>query len=147
QGPASPAMTPADAESLFENPPSDWERVSFPMFSRFPEADAFFIGLHGVGGEDGRLQGLLEMARQPFTGSGSLGSALAMDKILSKQLYSLHGIPTAPWVVLHPGEYGESGAARVERDLGLPAVVKHPTGGSSLGVAVARNHAELVQSL
>jgi D-alanine-D-alanine ligase len=100
-----------------------------------------------VGGEDGRLQGFLEMAGKPFTGSGSLGSALAMDKILSKQLYALAGVPTAPWVVLGPDRFDALGADRVEREIGLPAVVKHPTGGSSIGVAVARTRAELLAAL
>ena len=137
----------ADAESILKNPPADWHRIPFPHFASFPKADVFFMGLHGVGGEDGRLQGFLEMAGQPFTGSGSLGASLAMDKILSKQLYSLHGIPTAPWVVLQPDEYGENGAKRIEKEIGLPAVVKHPTGGSSLGVAVIRTRQELVAAL
>ena len=138
---------PLPAESLLENPPADWNRIQFPRFTSFPDADVFFIGLHGVGGEDGRLQGFLEMAGQPFTGSGSLGSALAMDKILSKQLYATHGIPTAAWVVLHPEEFGDNGARRVEREVGLPCVVKHPTGGSSIGVAVVHTRQELVEAL
>lgn len=131
------------AARVLEAPPADWTRARFPNFAGLPPADVFFIGLHGVGGEDGRLQGFLEMAGKPFTGSGCLGSALAMDKILSKQLYASAGVPTAPWVVLEPGSFDASGADRVEREIGLPAVVKHPTGGSSIGVAVVRTRAEL----
>jgi len=144
--PGSP-FDPEQAKAFLQNPPPDWKRARFPRFDAFPEADVFFIGLHGVGGEDGRLQGFLEMARQPFTGSGSLGSSLAMDKILSKQLYAAQGIPTAPWVVLRTNEFGEAGADRVEREIGLPAVVKNPTGGSSLGVAIVRTRRELLASL
>jgi D-alanine-D-alanine ligase len=70
-----------------------------------------------------------------------------MDKILSKQLYSLNDIPTAPWVELQPGEFGEAGARRVENEIGLPAVVKHPAGGSSLGVFVARDRPALLQAI
>ncbi len=140
-------LQPDSAKALLENPPPDWNRVKFPRFDVFPEADVFFIGLHGIGGEDGRLQGFLEMAGQAFTGSGSLGSALAMDKILSKRLYASQGIPTAPWVVLQAHEFGEAGAEKVEREVGLPAVVKDPTGGSSLGVAIVRDRRELLASL
>jgi len=140
-------FTAEQAARVLENPPAGWVKVAFPNFTALPPADVFFIGLHGVGGEDGRLQGFLEMAGKPFTGSGSLGSALAMDKILSKQLYALAGVPTAPWVVLDPGSFDVRGADRVEREIGLPAVVKHPTGGSSIGVAVARTRDELLTAL
>jgi D-alanine-D-alanine ligase len=134
-----PPLQPDQAKSLLNNPPADWHRIQFPGFSAFPQADIFFIGLHGVGGEDGSLQRILEQRKQPFTGSGSVGSALAMDKISSKQLYTQHSIPTAKWVILEPNEYGEAGAAKIEKELGLPCVVKHPTGGSSIGVAVVRD--------
>jgi D-alanine-D-alanine ligase len=140
-------LQPSVAATLLQNPPPGWRRVLFPRFDAFPEAEIFFLGLHGIGGEDGRLQGFLEMAGQPFTGSGSLGSSLAMDKIISKQLYAASGIPTAPWVVLEPHELSEVGVKRVEQELGLPAVVKDPTGGSSLGVAVVRTREELLTSL
>ena len=140
-------MNPTDAESILQNPPADWNRIRFPEFTKFPEAEIFFIGLHGVGGEDGSLQKILEDRKQPFTGSGSAGSALSMDKILSKELYAQHGIPTAPWIVLEAGEFNESGAAKVVKEIRFPAVVKHPTGGSSIGVAVVRDHTQLVDSL
>ncbi|MCD6024775.1 MAG: D-alanine--D-alanine ligase [Fibrobacteria bacterium] len=141
----------AMAAEILKDPPVTWARARFPRFNALPSADAYFIGLHGVGGEDGRLQGFLEMAGQPFTGSGGLGSALAMDKILSKQLYALHGIPTAKWVVLDTAEWTQrevaAAADRVEKEIGLPAVVKHPTGGSSIGVAVARTREALIAAL
>jgi D-alanine-D-alanine ligase len=145
-GSVTQALNPTQAEELLRNPPADWEQIEFPRFTNFPQAEIFFLGLHGVGGEDGRLQGFLEMANQPFTGSGSLGSALAMDKILSKQLYAHHGIPTSPWVVLSPDEYNEAGADRVQREIGIPAVVKHPTGGSSIGVAIAKDRESLLSA-
>lgn len=141
----------AMAAEILKEPPATWARARFPLFNALPSADVYFIGLHGVGGEDGRLQGFLEMAGQPFTGSGGLGSALAMDKILSKQLYALHGIPTAKWVVLDTAEWASrevaAAADRVEKEIGLPAVVKHPTGGSSIGVVVARTRDALVAAL
>ena len=141
----------AMAADILENTPVDWARTRFPLFNALPSADVYFIGLHGIGGEDGRLQGFLELAGQPFTGSGGLGSALAMDKILSKQLYALNGVPTAEWVVLDTTEWNTdtviASADRVEKEIGLPAVVKHPTGGSSIGVAVAHTRDELLAAL
>ena len=141
----------AMAAEILASTPEGWTRARFPEFSSLPAADVYFIGLHGVGGEDGRLQGFVEMAGQAYTGSGSLGSALAMDKILSKQLYSLNGIPTAPWIVFGTAVWDAAAigvaADRVEGELGLPAVVKHPTGGSSIGVAVARTRGDLETAL
>jgi D-alanine-D-alanine ligase len=141
----------AMAADILKDPPVTWARARFPLFNALPAADVYFIGLHGIGGEDGRLQGFLELAGQPFTGSGGLGSALAMDKILSKQLYALQGIPTAKWVVLDTAAWTSreisEAADRVEKEIGLPAVVKHPTGGSSIGVAVARTREALLAAL
>jgi D-alanine-D-alanine ligase len=70
-----------------------------------------------------------------------------MDKILSKEKYREHGIPTAEWVVIPGDEPASVAADRVERELGLPAVVKHPTGGSSIGVAVVKTRAALETAL
>lgn len=153
--PSAPAqfpaeMTAAQAEAWIENPPEGWLRSAFGAAGemlRFPEADVFFLALHGVGGEDGTLQAFLENAGQAFTGSGSKASATAMDKILTKERYREHGIPTAPWIVLAAGSNPAAAADRVETELGLPAVVKHPTGGSSIGVAVVKTRAELEQAL
>jgi D-alanine-D-alanine ligase len=161
--PANPSrfpvnMTVEQAEAWLKASPEGWERAAFGHgeelgeMLRFPQADVFFLALHGVGGEDGTLQAFLEEAGQPFTGSGSAGSRASMDKIESKERYRAHGIPTAPWIVFAPEEYAAAAGAaraadRVERELGLPAVVKHPTGGSSIGVAVAKTRAELERAI
>jgi D-alanine-D-alanine ligase len=153
--PAGPARFPASmtveqAEGWIQATPEGWNRARFGERGEmllFPQADIFFLALHGVGGEDGTLQGFLEAAGQPFTGSGSAGSKTAMDKILSKEKYRARGIPTAPWVVLTSVDPVAPGADRVEKELGLPAVVKHPTGGSSIGVAVVKSRAELERAL
>jgi D-alanine-D-alanine ligase len=158
--PGSPSRFPVDmtveqAEGWLHEQPEGWERASFgergEMF-RFPQADVFFLALHGVGGEDGTLQAFLEEAGQPFTGSGSAGSRASMDKIESKERYRAQGIPTSPWLVFGHAECADAAgvaraADRVERELGLPAVVKHPTGGSSIGVAVAKTRANLEKAI
>lgn len=150
------AMTVAQAEAWLKEPPADWNRAPFTPsvpaaepgdMLLFPQADVFFLALHGVGGEDGTLQAFLESVGQPFTGSGSAGSRTAMDKIRSKEKYREHGIPTAPWVVIPAAQPVAEAADHVERELGLPAVVKHPTGGSSIGVVVAKTRALLEEAL
>lgn len=94
-----------------------------------------FIALHGRYGEDGCVQGLLETLSIPYTGSGVLASAVAMDKVTSKRLFVAAGIPTPSWC--HPIEE----AAAVE--LGFPLVVKPRGEGSSVGVAVVHDVDEL----
>jgi len=102
--------------------------------------ETVFVILHGPGGEDGRTQGFLETAGFPYTGSDVLGSALAMDKILSKYVYQARNIPTPPFAVLLPGESGWR--ARLA-PLGLPLVIKAPSQGSSVGLAIVRTPEEL----
>ena len=150
--PTSPAAFPASmtveqAAAWLETLQEGWQKVPFSNMLLFPQADVYFIALHGVGGEDGTLQSFLESVGQPFTGSGSAGSRTSMDKIRSKEKYREHGIPTAPWIVVSPDEAVPAAADRVERALGLPAVVKHPTGGSSIGVAVVKTREALEAAL
>jgi D-alanine-D-alanine ligase len=130
--------TPEAAAALMAAPPADWHAVRFPDFPVFPRCDMLLLGLHGVGGEDGRLQGFLDLAGQPYTGSGSLGSALAMDKIASKHIYRSQGIPTGRFRVLEAREY-PSARALLEGEFAYPMVLKHPQGGSSIGVGIARD--------
>jgi len=96
-----------------------------------------FIALHGRGGEDGTIQGALEMMGIPYTGSGVLGSALAMDKARTKLVWQASGIPTPAWEPLHPDSDMKAVAAR----LGLPLVVKPVQEGSSLGITKVRDAA------
>ncbi len=104
--------------------------------------EVVFIALHGGAGEDGHLQAVLDLIGTPYTGSGSLGSALAMDKLVSKQLFTSAGIPTPPWLV------AAVEAAEVERVLGgFPVVVKPSHEGSTVGVSVVRSAAELAAAL
>jgi D-alanine-D-alanine ligase len=93
-------------------------------------ADRAFIALHGPWGEDGVIQGALETIGMPYTGSGVLGSALAMDKLRSKQVWMSTGIPTPAFTVLH----GEQDLDAANGELGLPMFVKPSREGSSLGV-------------
>lgn len=103
--------------------------------------DFAFILLHGRFGEDGTVQGLLELLGIPYQGSGVLGSALAMDKNLAKELYQLRGLPVAAWEMVDD-KSGASASDIVGR-LGLPLVVKPVCQGSSLGMTIAKSDTEL----
>ncbi|OQX20065.1 MAG: D-alanine--D-alanine ligase [Desulfobulbaceae bacterium A2] len=109
------------------------------------EIDVAFILLHGPMGEDGTIQGFLDLLGIPYQGSGVLGSALAMDKHLAKTLYRLHGLPVAPWILVESG--GPIEAAEICRQLRLPLVVKPASQGSSLGMSVVRREADLPVAL
>ncbi len=105
------------------------------------EVDVFFLALHGGSGEDGTIQGLLEVADVAYTGSGRLGCSLAMDKDVTKRLLRDAGIPTPEWLA------GDPTAEEVVEALGLPVVVKAANGGSSLRLLLAHDRAELDAAL
>lgn len=102
------------------------------------DTEVVFVALHGGAGEDGRVQALLDLVGIPYTGSGPLGSALAMDKLVTKDLFIAAGIPTPPWLV------GPAGQDEVEEVLGgFPVVVKPSHEGSTVGVTVVRDPKDL----
>ena len=96
-----------------------------------------YLALHGPGGEDGAVQGLLQWLKIPYTGSGILASALAMDKVASKRLFDAGRLPSAPWFSL-TREEAAAGAARAQR-LGFPCVVKPSEQGSAIGISIVRS--------
>jgi len=98
-----------------------------------------FIALHGRGGEDGTLQGALEVLGIPYTGSGVLGSALAMDKVRTKQVWRANDLPTPPYEAIDAKTDFGAVAAR----LGLPLIVKPVQEGSSIGITKVRAAAEM----
>ncbi len=103
--------------------------------------------LHGPFGEDGTVQGLLELADVPYVGSGVLGSAVAMDKITAKRLAGEAGIPQGKWIGLRHGSADRELGSRVDRELGWPVFVKPSNLGSSVGVSKARDAGELAGAL
>jgi len=98
-----------------------------------------FIALHGRGGEDGTLQGALEMLCIPYTGSGVMGSAIGMDKWRTKMIWGSAGIPTPRYRILD----GTENWAEVAQDLGLPLIVKPAREGSTLGLTKVTSAAQL----
>jgi D-alanine-D-alanine ligase len=97
------------------------------------DADVLFLALHGGRGEDGTIQTLLEVVSVPYTGSSPLGSAMAMDKDVSKRLFRDAGIPTADWAMAPVKQ------AEVEASFGWPVVVKPSKQGSTVGLTVVKD--------
>jgi D-alanine-D-alanine ligase len=121
-----------EAGALPAVPPDGAEQSPMALLREF---DVVLPLLHGPFGEDGTLQGLLELAGVPYVGSGVFASAAAMDKQHMKQLMRAAGLPVPDWVVVRQGQSAPIGV----RDLGLPVFVKPARGGSSIGITrVAR---------
>jgi D-alanine-D-alanine ligase len=112
---------------------------------RQSQIDVAFLALHGRYGEDGCVQGLLEVLGIPYTGSGVMASALAMNKAKAKEIFRLHNLPTAPSYISE----ADSGEDIIENhgSFGFPVVVKPVGEGSSLGVRVARDELELESAI
>ncbi|HET7321969.1 MAG TPA: hypothetical protein VFI96_05710, partial [Longimicrobiaceae bacterium] len=139
------ALAPAEEQRLLSSgvapaPPSEEELSllstdaahSLASTPELQEVDVVFLALHGGAGEDGTLQALLDLAGVPYTGSGLLGSAVAMDKDVAKRLLRAAGVPTPDWLMAPvPLEV-------VEREIGFPCVVKPSKQGSTVGLTVVK---------
>ncbi len=112
------------------------------LFRKLKDIDIAFIALHGNPGEDGTVQGILEFLKIPYTGSGVLGSAIGMDKIISKYIFKSKDIPT-------PDYYYEKeiDIEQIIDKLGLPLVVKPRAEGSSVGVVIVETKARLAKTI
>jgi D-alanine-D-alanine ligase len=112
--------------------------------------DVIFPVLHGPYGEDGTIQGLLELANVPYVGAGVLASAVGMDKAVMKVIFAARGLPVCAYrVVLRPEweRRRETIPRELERSLGLPMFVKPANLGSSVGISKAKDHAGLVEAI
>lgn len=118
----------------------DGSRLGKNVISICRAADIVFLALHGEDGEDGKIQATLDMYGVKYTGSGYLGSALAMNKELSKTLFNAAGIPTAPAITLRKGEV-------IQASPWIPCVVKPCSGGSSVGTSIVRTQEEFSAAL
>lgn len=121
-------------------------RDDLPRLAREADRiDVALIILHGRLGEDGTVQGFLDLLGIPYQGSGVLGSAVAMNKILSKQLYVQAGLPVARFAVMD--RCGSRDSRAVVKELGLPLVVKPEHEGSSIGLSIVHDASDLAQAL
>jgi D-alanine-D-alanine ligase len=130
------------------------QRSLSPSFVEQPAvraADVVFLALHGGQGEDGTVQALLEMAGVPYTGSGPMASAIAMDKDVSKRLFRQLGVQTADWRMVAAGDGGPGTRDRILREatpaLGLPIVVKPSKQGSTVGLTVVKRPDDLAPAV
>jgi D-alanine-D-alanine ligase len=123
------------------DPAADLER----LVREAPELDVALIIMHGRGGEDGTMQGLLDLLGVPYQGSGVLASALAMNKEMSKILYQEAGLKVPRALAFNRGE--APGSREIETALGLPLVIKPVNEGSSIGITIARSRQELETGL
>jgi D-alanine-D-alanine ligase len=115
-----------------------------------PPLDAIFPVFHGLNGEDGTIQGVLEMANIPYVGAGVLGSALGLDKIYMKRAFAAAGLPTVDYVSItrrHFEQDPDAFIALVEERLGYPCFSKFANSGSSVGTTKAHNRGELIAGL
>lgn len=116
----------------------------------FPQVDVVFPVLHGTYGEDGTVQGVLELADLPYVGAGVLGSALGLDKVTQKQLLQANGLPVVPYTVVLRSDWQARRAAAMDdllAEMSLPLFVKPSNGGSSVGCSKAHTRAELAAGL
>ena len=135
---------PADAVLLAVD--AAGENLELSNLSALAELDVVFPVLHGPYGEDGTVQGLLELAGIPYVGAGVVGSAVAMDKAIFKQVMVAAGIPVLPWVLCTRGQWKrepQKVIAAVESALPYPVFTKPVNLGSSVGISKCRNQGEL----
>ncbi len=110
--------------------------------------DVAFLALHGGWGENGGIQGMLEVMGIPYTGSGILSSALAMDKEATKKIFLYHGIPVPPFRVIEKAELNNKNSLiAIKQEIGFPNVIKPACEGSSVGVNIARDEDSLNKAL
>ncbi len=137
-------------EHIFVPDPRKQGLVPVRRSTRHVGVDVVFPVLHGTFGEDGTIQGLLELADIPYVGAGVLGSAVGMDKVIQKQLLRQAGIPVATAVWFNGAEYRRTPAeclSAVRRVLRYPVFVKPPNAGSSVGITKAHNKKELLAGI
>lgn len=108
--------------------------------------DTAFIALHGIFGEDGSIQGLLEIAKIPYTGSGILSSAISMNKNISKQIFNYHGLPTPSFQTFISTEK-EINFIKKQINISLPFVVKPSEEGSTIGISIVKKDDEINRAL
>jgi D-alanine-D-alanine ligase len=106
-----------------------------------------FIALHGRFGEDGTVQGALELLGIPYTGSGVMASSISIDKVMTKRVWLAEGVPTPRYTLLHRGAFTREQVRTVPDDLGLPLIVKPAREGSSIGVVKVEGYSQMAAAV
>ena len=145
--PNTPLPPPPPAESeraaASDTPLARRDRGDLAERPAVLDADLVFLALHGGAGEDGTIQALLDLAGKPYTGSGLRASAVAMDKDLSKRLFVHAGVPTPRWRLYRRRDAARPDVAAVDAVGGFPVIVKPNDEGSTFGLSVVKEPAEL----
>lgn len=136
----------SESRGLVSADPTQKGLVKIGVSVESTKLDVIFPVLHGPFGEDGTIQGLLELADIPYVGAGVLGSALGMDKIIQKELFNQAGLPIVNYIWFLSKE-SDVGAERAERALKYPMFVKPVNLGSSVGISKAHNRDELTKAV
>lgn len=129
-------------ESGVNATPIDWNG-KLSLAENYMQYDRIFIATHGIGGEDGKIQSVLELLDIPYTGTKVLGCALAMDKIRAKLVWSGLDLSTPPFEVI---DYDTDSTSLVKK-IGLPLIVKPARGGSSFGITIVDDISQLVEAI
>lgn len=137
---------PADDEKLMTNDTVDWSKKVSPS-AIYKEGAVVFPVLHGPMGEDGSIQGFLEVLKMPYVGCGILASSVAMDKITTKRVLESAGIPQVPYVAVVEGDDIDEKITAIEATLSYPVFTKPSNMGSSVGISKAENQTELRTAL
>ena len=140
------AIVAALKEKGYEVVGIDLEPARIVEQLREVKADVVFNAIHGIYGEDGMLQGVLEMLGIPYTGSGLTASAVTMDKAMSKRIFVAEGIPTAKFTIYHKSE-PVGLEQKILANYSLPVVLKSISQGSSIGVEIVEKQADLPQAI
>jgi D-alanine-D-alanine ligase len=142
--------TAISAGDVANSGPGGTLQVTEPTVAISGGIDVVFPVLHGPYGEDGTVQGLLELANVPYVGAGVLGSALGMDKAVSKTVFAAQGLPIVPYLTVTAREWSKAPGdvtTRVASRLGYPVFVKPANLGSSVGISKASSEADLGASI
>ena len=127
--------------SAFDPAHTDLSELKGERFARV------FIALHGRHGEDGTVQGALELLGIPYTGSGVMASAICMDKVMTKRVWLAEGLPTPRWAWLAPDEQQRERILELPDRIGLPLIVKPPREGSSIGITKVLGAAQMDEAV
>ncbi len=141
---------PTPSQGVLDDNPPPAPPLGFQLPPEMQEVDVWFPVLHGPNGEDGTVQGLLELLQKPYVGNGVLASAVGMDKILMKACFAQAGLPQVKYQALNERTWQldrETWCEHLELELGYPCFVKPSNLGSSVGIAKVRNRTELIAGL
>ena len=118
--------------------------VKSSLFEKKETIDVAFLAVHGTNGEDGTLQGFMEMMKLPYTSCDVLGSAIGQDKAIMKEIFAYEGIPMVDWTYFYYDDYAKNEASYLSRvaEIGYPVIIKPANLGSSIGIEVAHDEEE-----